>query len=37
MSDTIKVFITKYVLYDGIMEVDAELCDNNFNMITITG
>ena len=35
MSDTIKVFITKYALYDGIMEVDAELCGNNFNMIIV--
>lgn len=27
MSGTIKVFITKYALTEGITEVDAELCD----------
>ena len=34
MSDTIKVFITKYALTDGIIEADAELC-NNPKMIVI--
>ena len=29
MPDTIKVFITKYALTDGIVEKDAELCDDN--------
>ena len=29
MSDTIKVFITKYALTEGIIEKDAELCDDN--------
>ena len=29
MSGTIKVFITKYALTDGIIEKDAELCDDN--------
>ena len=36
MSDTIKVFITKYALTDGIIEKDAELCDDN-KMIKVSG
>ena len=34
MSDTIKVFITKYALTEGITEADAELCDN-YEMIRV--